>query len=191
MAGQHALPDVHVPQQIQNKPQLKKTSKPNQMSDYGFFKKYEDEERPGQMSYEGLLEFLGDLEIDGQSDESLFLCYVMESKELGVVTDAEFNGLHKKLGVSDNGQLKHALKKRIAAIRESSQDEQGGGQEAPGGHRGQAAVHPPGGGDVKFRYLLPEFPFTRPLNGIVSVPVTLYRARPADAAPFVSAIHAV
>ena len=122
MAGQHALPDVHVPQQIQNKPQLKKTSKPNQMSDYGFFKKYEDEERPGQMSYEGLREFLGDLEIDGQSDESLFLCYVMESKELGVVTDAEFNGLHKKLGVSDNGQLKHALKKRIAAIRESSQE---------------------------------------------------------------------
>ena len=46
----------------------------------------------------------------------------MESKELGVVTDAEFNGLHKKLGVSDNGQLKQALKKRISAIRESSQE---------------------------------------------------------------------
>jgi len=62
-----------------------KLQQPVGTDEYSNFDQYSDPSDNNVMSMEGLVKFFADLQIDGESIDSLYLLYIMDTEELNVI----------------------------------------------------------------------------------------------------------
>lgn len=83
------------------------------------FSKYADPNDYNVMNIEGLVKFFTDLGIDGESVDSLYLLYIMDTEELNIIKQSEFFNLLSKAGVSSAAKAKNYVRDEIKRINNS------------------------------------------------------------------------
>lgn len=83
------------------------------------FSKYADPNDSTVMNVEGLVNFLSDLKIDGESVDSLYLLYIMDTEELNIIRYKEYKNLLDKAGCLSASEAQNFVHKEIQKINES------------------------------------------------------------------------
>jgi hypothetical protein len=80
---------------------------------------YSDPNDSSMMSLEGVVKFFQDLGIDGESVDSLYLLYIMDTEELQSIKMSEYQGLLEKAKVSSVKDARPFVIKQIEEIKNS------------------------------------------------------------------------
>lgn len=74
------------------------------------------------MNIEGLVKFFTDLNIDGESVDSLYLLYIMDTEELNWIRYLEYKNLLQKSGARNAKDARNYVKSEISKINNSESD---------------------------------------------------------------------
>lgn len=99
-----------------------KVQQPSIGDDASDFYKYADPNDSNVMNIEGLVKFFSDLNIDGESIESLYLLYIMDTEELNSIKSREYHNLLQKAGAHSAIEAKDFVKSEVKRINESETD---------------------------------------------------------------------
>ena len=87
--------------------------------DFGNDNEYSDPDDPSKMSLEGIVKFFQDIGVDGESIDSLYLLYLMETEELDSIKMSEYHQLLQKAGVETAKDARKYVKVEVDKVNNS------------------------------------------------------------------------
>lgn len=104
------------------KPEQFVVKQPSDGDDSVDFSKYADPNDSNVMNVEGLVNFFSDLNIDGESVDSLYLLYIMDTEELNWIRQKEYKNLLNKAAACTASEAKSFVHSEINKINSSDAD---------------------------------------------------------------------